>query len=479
MLDSSFLLTLGIIFLVAMVGSYLNGRRRDPCLKDLDGFHVTVEKKNGRIIWGNVRVFSSGIELEYSTNVQDEAHIETSYLMYKEEYKDVQAIYRYADELSPAQQARRARDLRRSFHPGPCRILSRKLRNFTNTASDSLAEALGYVTGRARQKQQTAALSETGENYLKKLGKDLIGHVGTSFDPLMENYVGAKVVAEVLEGEVVQEYVGVLKDYSTAFIEILNVLYPQSLSISLATQEEREKLARNIRITFDGDFHIQNLSQYPLLLHEMECGDRESEINAVIGPGDTVHIQPLALNKVRTREKDALSVFFRGTADENDGERSRPLVDADGNGIDDLFEQALQRLTDSQYASENVQFNFRVIRLLDMVLPRAHSLIRHKAERYNPNQVFGNLSLPLRFLKRQADLEMEYRKALRGKPSDAPSAVGLARVLLQRGELAEAVVFLELALEHRDKLVDHGRLAELQLQMTHKKLQSRQGKIAD
>ena len=128
MVDTSFLLTLAIIFLAALLGSFLSGRRRDPCLRDFDDYHVTVEKKSGRIIWGNLHLFAAGVELEYKTNVQDQAHIETSYLLYKEEYKDVQAFYRYADELTPEDQRQRERDLRRSFHPGPARVLSRKTR---------------------------------------------------------------------------------------------------------------------------------------------------------------------------------------------------------------------------------------------------------------------------------------------------------------------------------------------------------------
>ena len=107
MLGSDLLVTLGIIFLVALFGSFVRSSVTDRCLKDFDEFQITVEKKNGRIIWGILHLESTGMELEYTSNVADTAHIETSYLLYKDEYKDLQAIYRYADELTPSGVRRR------------------------------------------------------------------------------------------------------------------------------------------------------------------------------------------------------------------------------------------------------------------------------------------------------------------------------------------------------------------------------------
>ena len=477
MVDASFLLTLAIIFLVALLGSYLSGRRRDSCLRDFDGYHVTVEKKGGRIIWGNLRLFASGVEFEYKTNVQDQAHVETSYLLYKEEYKDVQAFYRYADELTSENQLEREKNLRQSFHPGLGRVLSRKSRNFVNTAAESLAEAIGYVTGQARQQQSTEALSETGEAYLKKLGKDIIGHVGSSFDPLLEEYVGAKVVVEILEGEAIHEYVGILKEYSAQFLEILDILYPESLSINLASEQDRAKLAEEITLTFDGAFHINNLTDYPLLLHEIKCGERQGKVNAVIGPGDTVDLQPLSLTEARTTDgDDDLSVFFEGLSDEEEDAM-------DGNPETEEVEQAaldemLANLAEFCGSDNNVQFDFKVIRVLDMVVPRAHALIRHKAERYDPDQVFGSLEFSLPFLDKADDLEREYREALEDDPEDAASALALAKILIRRADYEEAASMLEMALEHRDKLVDQGRLAALELQYVRKKVESRRGKLA-
>jgi len=471
MADASFLMTLAIIFFGALLGSYLNGRRRDRCLEDFDGYHVTVEKKNGRIIWGILNLEPTGMELEYQANVEDQAHIETSYLLYQSEYKDLQAIYRYADELTPENQKRRAKSLDRAFHPGPLRVLGRRVRNFTNTATDSLSKALSFVTGQVKQKEGIY-ISEAGGEYLQGLGKDIIGYVGTSFDPLLEKYVGAKVVVEVAEGDAIYEYVGVLKDYSADFLEVLDVLYPQAFSVNLASAETQEELAKNISITFADTYKIQNSSEFPLLLHRIKCGDHQGEVNAVIGPGDEIELQALTLTEARTTDQADLSVFFEGLSDKE--EKQLEQRQASSGEQETLVAKTLEGLLSDVANKENVQFDFKVIRLLDMIVPRGHSLVRHKAERYDPDQVFGEIGLSLRLSREEEEREAVYRESLLKDPNDIVSALGLSKLLVQQGRFEESIPLMESALEHRGSLVDHGRLVELRLQRVRKKLAARQ-----
>ena len=54
---------------------------------------------------------------------------------------------------------------------------------------------------------------------------ELIGSVETSYEPLLERYIGHRVVAEFLRGETLVEVPGVLKDYTADFIELLDVSY--------------------------------------------------------------------------------------------------------------------------------------------------------------------------------------------------------------------------------------------------------------
>ena len=52
-----------------------------------------------------------------------------------------------------------------------------------------------------------------------------MGSVGNSFEPLLERYIGNKVVLEMIKGDKVIEYSGVLKEYTADFIEIMDINY--------------------------------------------------------------------------------------------------------------------------------------------------------------------------------------------------------------------------------------------------------------
>ena len=100
MIDLSLIITIGVIFFLSLTAAYLRSRTRDRCLKSWEGFHVTLERTNGKLVWGELHVASTGMELVYADSVQDERHLESSYLLYASEYGEIQALYRYVEQLS-------------------------------------------------------------------------------------------------------------------------------------------------------------------------------------------------------------------------------------------------------------------------------------------------------------------------------------------------------------------------------------------
>jgi hypothetical protein len=82
-----FTITIIFIFLAAIIGAVLNSRVMDRCLKTWNGYHVVVEEKDGKTIWGTMRLFPTGIELDYLNPVLDrQGHYESSYIIYKDQY---------------------------------------------------------------------------------------------------------------------------------------------------------------------------------------------------------------------------------------------------------------------------------------------------------------------------------------------------------------------------------------------------------
>lgn len=388
-----------VIIAAALISAYVRSSRKDRCLKDFDGFHVTVERKNNRVIWGTMHLFSTGFDLKYSGDVQDEHHVETSYVFYKDEFHDLQAIYRYARELDEKNQKRRAKSMQRSFHPNPLRRFGRSLRNFMNTASDSLNDALGLVVGRAR-KPGAKVITDTSEAYVKNIGKDLIGYVGTSYDPLLEHYIGSRVVMEMMENGEVHEHVGILKEYSADFLEVLDVYFPLPKCVSVSSGKSSYLEEKVTMALENGRLQVHNVGDKPVHVETVKVNGVVKEVNAIVAGGEQI----------------ALHL---------DGEHAE------------------------------VSVNVRIAARLDMIVPRSHALIRHRAERENPYSIFD---IGLSVVRRQKDqMEIErLRQVLTYSPWDMLSAAKLGELLVRCGEFEEAERWLLYAQERRHHLPDRG-----------------------
>lgn len=400
LIDWSFILTIVVVLLVTLIGSYLRSSRKDRCLEDFEGYHVTVEKKNNRVVWGKMNLHATGFELIYEADVQDDdRHLETSYIIYKDEYGDLQAIYRYARELNEEQRARRALDLQRSFHPGAFRRICRSIRNFFSTATESLGEVVGLIVGRAR-KPAANLISETSETYLSSLGKDLIGHVGTGYDPLLEAYVGSLVVMEVVEAGEIHEHVGVLKEYSAEFLEVLDIYYPLPQRVQLKG-DSQWSISERVEVGLEGrQLRIKNVGDQPVFVEQIAVGNRVQDINAIVAGEERIELHVDSI-----------------------------LVD--------------------------ITIDLRVASRLDMIVPRSHALIRHRAERYIQETIFD---IGLSLVRRDGDdKEIErLQQVLRYSPHNAATAARLGELMISRGDLGQAHKWLLQALDHRRHLPDNG-----------------------
>jgi hypothetical protein len=408
--DVTFLATVGLILAATLVGAYARSRRRDVCLKSFEGFHVTVERVNGKTVWGVLRLESTGFELDYRDSVQDANHVESSYLMYADEFGDIRAVYRYADDLTSDNRRRRAKDIENSFHPGPVRRLRRSTRHFMATATESIGEVIGLLVGRLRR-PAGRYITATGEAHLKNLGVSVIGNVGHSHDPLLERCIGQKIVVEVLEaGEEVHEHVGILKDYSPDFIQILDVQFPQRQAMRIGSRTRARSSSIDVNVEGTRMF-VRNLTEQPVLLQSLSADEVEEPLNVVVDGGEMVELYP-----------------------EADPRRAK--------------------------------LNMRVVRELDMIIPRTRCVARHRAERHSPDvlpEIIFDLGVVLTGGSRLEHREKRLRDRLEENPYSALSAANLGAVLMQRENLDEAEIWLQRALRMRHSLPDNGRRTQMML----------------
>ena len=227
MLDDILLITLICIIAATIIGTFLSGRSKDRCLASFGGFMVTLLEKGGRRVWGRLDTEASGLELVYSADYLDQDHIETSYIVFKEEFNTIYLLIRFHSELSEVNKRRRLREVKRAYHPSPLRLLGRKARNVINTFKDSIFEILGLVMTKATTANPAMASLASQQKRVTKVQQDVVGTVGRSYDAVLEKHIGKRVVLEVTtpDGKV-QEHVGIFKDYSSQFLQVMDVSYP-------------------------------------------------------------------------------------------------------------------------------------------------------------------------------------------------------------------------------------------------------------
>ncbi|MFQ5794491.1 MAG: hypothetical protein ACE5JP_05525 [Candidatus Bipolaricaulia bacterium] len=224
----SFTLTIIFLILLTIIGAFVSGRRKDRCLKDFIGYMITLEAKDDKRIWGRLAIATSGLELSYLEDHidQDQNHIERSYILYKNEYGTIHVLFRFHDELSERNRAKRDRALRKAYHPSLFRRLRRKLRNVIVTIRDSLTQVSGMFLGRMKGANPVAGALASQQKQLTKIETEMFGMMGTAYDPILERYIGHKVVLEITTGDQIEEHVGILKEYSPEFLEMMDIEYP-------------------------------------------------------------------------------------------------------------------------------------------------------------------------------------------------------------------------------------------------------------
>src|SRR4051812_1148748 len=172
-----FYLTLLFIFLTAIVTAVLTKWAKDKCLKLFHDYHVTIERFRGQTSWGDLRVFSSGIEIIYDHPFVDvRGRKKTSYLYYQPELEtQVLSLLRYHAELTPDEQRDRKLQIHRTFNPGPFRRLKRRIRNFINPLRDAFGQAIGAAVGQFQKMNPSSLVLGTQGSSVPQIGQTLLG----------------------------------------------------------------------------------------------------------------------------------------------------------------------------------------------------------------------------------------------------------------------------------------------------------------
>ena len=70
-MDTILIISIFLVFITALVGSYLQHKKRDRVLVELQGFQVITQLVNGQKIWGEMDVFPKRPRAEISSTLSE------------------------------------------------------------------------------------------------------------------------------------------------------------------------------------------------------------------------------------------------------------------------------------------------------------------------------------------------------------------------------------------------------------------------
>lgn len=224
-------ITILFIFLSALLAVVFKKIKKDKCLKDFREDIITLELLNGEQYRGEFILKSTGFRFRYPELIEGQHNLKfLSFLLYKNEFPDIQAVVRYHKDLTEEGKRLRKEDFRRTFQPSRWRRIKRSIINFFKIIKDAVIEIVNLLTSHLSKTTPVGAAISSNDMQVNKMKNEVYGLVETSYEPLLEDYIGERVILELKRGDEWVKYNGVLKDYTTEFVELIDVDYAPETS---------------------------------------------------------------------------------------------------------------------------------------------------------------------------------------------------------------------------------------------------------
>ncbi|MEE9327075.1 MAG: hypothetical protein V3U71_07240 [Cocleimonas sp.] len=384
-MDSIFLLTVGFIFLGALFSNIMKWRNKDRVLKDLQGFHSTIEMQDSKKIWGETQVYSNGMELFFSRGATNSIGTPiNSYILYRDDIDKIRVIYRNHSELSKENQLLRKNEVEVVSCPSLFHIIKRKTRIFFNMFNDAIGEALSVFLSRMKGTSATNTVFSTQSDYLKKMGTTALSAAGNSYNPILERYINKRVVVSVQDENDNYQFCGFLKEYSSAWLSILDCKVTDIDQIDL-DDLVRLSLQRDMDFSYylyekdNGDIALDIILGYfgatVLNLIAVNGGDDDKDVT------QTTKDYHYKINKT-LKHGESISFTLSGLPQESFENLNKNLLPLE-------FEMIAEERREDEVPEENeiyqsvlpeIKLEFESTDIADIYVPRTLAILRHGAE---------------------------------------------------------------------------------------------------
>ena len=208
-----------LVFVAATVAAIAARRKRDRCLKWFNLEQVLILLNSDKWLWGRLTVFPHTMELAYE---EVEPDGKTSYVLYQSEIAEIKKIIQPTPNVEAPEYNAWKKEVERIANPSLFRRSRRYLWNAFNTLRDAISQSVSLLLGTLKSKTVMGKI-QSADKRAGEIGNTLISSVPNAYEPVLEKYLGKTVVVEMLEGDTVQEFTGLLQEYSGTYLLLRNV----------------------------------------------------------------------------------------------------------------------------------------------------------------------------------------------------------------------------------------------------------------
>jgi len=218
----AFWLPLLLLFASALLGTVLQRRSKDHCLKKFEGCAVIIPSLTGKLMEGTLSVFAQGIQIIYPQKVDQEMGLVDSFVLHPAEIEKIPYIIRPAPDPDTRAGVLWRREMSRILHPTIIDRLQRSTLTFYNMLKDAFGQAAKAILGALSKDSAFSQVKDSGKR-LEEVRSGLTDLVPNAWEPILEKYRGRRVVLERKgkEGSVYDS--GVLEDYSSKYLLLREV----------------------------------------------------------------------------------------------------------------------------------------------------------------------------------------------------------------------------------------------------------------
>jgi hypothetical protein len=354
--ERTYIYTIIMTLVATVIGIILATVKRDKLLKSLAKQLITIEMISGARYRGRLRVESEGIEV-IAEKANEGSNEKVSYILRKDEMATVHALVRYLDLLTEKEKHQRNDELAKAYHPSVIMRLRRKIRNIVNQIRRVASDLFNALFARRVKGKLGSAEYET--EYQAK-GKEAIeAMTSADYDSLIDKLIGTRVIIQTPKGE----YVGVFKDYTSLFIELLDVNYKSSWVVGVDRDAGYANHDRGLILYRNGsNIVMESKSPFRIILKSILWKEGPQDVG--LGDANTT----LAI----------IEPFGRIEYNINAPQFDKVIAP---------FEK-LQLPINYTYGNYKwIMFTFESTRTADLVMSKGYGILRHRTEKYEPKLI--------------------------------------------------------------------------------------------